>query len=58
MAIAGYNVDEASKLWVKMAANGSSVPEVLSSHPSDENRIKNIDKYKDEARAYAAAAKK
>lgn len=55
MAIAGYNVEEAAKLWEKMAQNGSTVPEVLSTHPSDQNRIKNINKYIPEAKAYAAA---
>lgn len=54
MAIAGYNVEQAPKLWEKMAQNGSSVPEFMSTHPSDVNRIKNLEKYLDEAKAYAA----
>lgn len=54
MAIAGYNVDEAPKLWVKMAENGQAVPEFMSTHPSDVNRIKNLEKYMEEAKSYAA----
>lgn len=29
----------------KMAANGGSVPELLSTHPSDEKRIKDIQEF-------------
>lgn len=44
MAIAGYNPDEASELWKRMAANsgGQSPPEFLSTHPSNESRINNL----------------
>lgn len=54
MAVAGYNVEEAPKLWVKMSQNGQQVPEFMSTHPSDVNRIKNLEKYMEEAKAYAA----
>lgn len=45
MAIAGYNPDEASNLWERMKNNkkdNKSIPEFLSTHPSNENRIKNL----------------
>jgi predicted Zn-dependent protease len=44
MAVAGYNPDEASKLWVRMKANsgGEAPPELLSTHPSNDSRIANL----------------
>ena len=42
MKMAGYDPNHAVTFWQKMAANGSSVPELLSTHPSDEKRIKAI----------------
>jgi Zn-dependent protease with chaperone function len=54
MAIAGYKVEEAPKLWIKMAENGQAVPEIMSTHPSDVRRIQNLEKYMEEAKAYAA----
>lgn len=53
MAMAGYDIEQAPKLWEKMAQNGQQVPEFMSTHPSDANRIKNLNKYMDEARSYA-----
>ena len=45
MTIAGYNPDCAITFWQKMSAAGSSnVPEFLSSHPSHETRISDIQK--------------
>lgn len=42
-AMAGYNPDEAIPFWQRMgAANKNKVPEFLSTHPSDETRIKKI----------------
>lgn len=42
---AGYNIDEAVKFWQNMKKfKGKSQPEFLSTHPSDTNRIKKIDK--------------
>ena len=43
MSMAGYDPDVAIGFWQKMSASGSSsVPEFMSSHPSDATRIANI----------------
>ncbi len=43
MARAGYDPHEAIKVWEKMnALGGASVPQILSTHPSNSNRIKNL----------------
>jgi predicted Zn-dependent protease len=43
---AGYNPHEAVKFWQKMAAvSQGSTLEFLSTHPSDERRIKDITEY-------------
>lgn len=40
---AGYNTDAAVELWTKMMNQSSgNVPELLSTHPSDERRIANL----------------
>jgi predicted Zn-dependent protease len=54
MAIAGYDIEQAPELWKKMSSNGASIPEFLSTHPSDEHRIENLYKCMDEARTYIA----
>lgn len=43
-ASAGYNPQEAIPLWQRMAEEGSSVPEFLSSHPSEDTRIQRLEK--------------
>ncbi len=54
MAIAGYDVDKAPIFWQAMSAkSGASIPEFLSTHPSDENRIKKIIEAIPDAKAYA-----
>lgn len=54
MAIAGYNPDEASKLWERMAsAGGESPPEMLSTHPSTDSRIANLKALAPKAKAEA-----
>lgn len=43
MARAGYDPKEAVKVWEKMSAAGSSsTPEFMSTHPSNQSRIKNL----------------
>lgn len=53
-AMAGYNPREAVPFWQRMAAasQGNKPPAFLSSHPSDENRIAQIQKYMPEALKY------
>lgn len=52
-AMAGYDPREAPKFWQRMAAKGGQKPpEILSTHPSDENRIKELNKYMPEALKY------
>ncbi len=44
MAIAGYNPEEAPRLWERMKKNsgGNEPAEILSTHPSSDSRIKNL----------------
>ncbi|GAB1858316.1 M48 family metallopeptidase [Flavobacteriaceae bacterium MHTCC 0001] len=44
MAIAGYNPYEAAELWKRMKAKsgGQAPPEFMSTHPSNDTRIKNL----------------
>jgi predicted Zn-dependent protease len=57
MARAGYDPREAVTFWQRMAANGGEKPpEWLSTHPSDEHRIEEIEKLLPRAmRAYEKA---
>lgn len=47
MIMAGYDGREAAEVWVRMSANsgGSSQPEILSTHPSNESRIQDLRNY-------------
>ncbi len=54
MAIAGYNPQESTDFWQRMAkaSGGKSQPEFLSSHPSDQRRINDLKKLMPEAMTY------
>lgn len=61
MAKAGYPPSEAIKLWERMgaASGGKSPPEFMSTHPSEENRRKNLTQWLPEAEAiYSEAPQK
>lgn len=54
MTIAGYNPEEAPKLWERMKAHSKGgAPEFLSTHPSEERRIANLRSWIPSARALA-----
>jgi predicted Zn-dependent protease len=54
MSMAGYDPHEAVGFWERMAAakEGASPPELLSTHPADTTRIKNIKTFIPEAVQY------
>ncbi len=54
MAMAGYNPQESVGFWERMdsRAGGNSQPEFLSTHPSNERRIADINKHLPEALGY------
>lgn len=53
MAMAGYNPEEAISFWQRMSAGSqNSSPEFLSTHPSDDTRIKQIKDFLPEALKY------
>jgi predicted Zn-dependent protease len=54
MAMAGYDPQEAPKFWERMSAGagGQKPPEWLSTHPSDETRISNLNKWMPKALKY------
>jgi len=53
MSIAGYNPNEAIEFWQRMAANSSGkMPEFLSTHPVEQNRIDAIKAFLPEAMKY------
>ncbi|TND07902.1 MAG: Zn-dependent protease [Bacteroidetes bacterium] len=53
MALAGYDPSKAVDFWQRMAANGGgNVPQIMSTHPSDEKRIKDIKEFLPTAMKY------
>ena len=58
MAMAGYDPVEAVDFWKRMSENGGeSPPEFLSTHPSDERRIADIEEHMMEAKYFYEAYK-
>lgn len=54
MTLAGYNPDEAPKFWERMTKQGGSQPpEMLSTHPSHETRIKELKENIPKVKAFA-----
>jgi predicted Zn-dependent protease len=53
-AMAGYDPEAAVNFWQRMASagDGNKPPELLSTHPSDETRIKNLKKFMPEAKKH------
>jgi predicted Zn-dependent protease len=53
MAMAGYNPERAISFWQEMAKlGGAKPPEFMSTHPSDERRIAQIQAFLPEAKKY------
>lgn len=54
MAMAGYDPAEAADFWQRMSeqSGGESPPELLSTHPSNDRRIKEINEFLPEAKEY------
>lgn len=52
MAMAGYNPEAAVPFWQRMSQGGASVPEFMSTHPSDQTRIKKLQELLPEAMKY------
>lgn len=53
MAMAGYDPNAAVEFWVRMAqSGGNKPPEFLSTHPSDESRIRKLKSFIPEAMKY------
>lgn len=59
MAIAGYNPEEAPRFWERMSAvGGGAPPEFMSTHPSHETRVSNLNSWMPKAKEYYQANKK
>ncbi len=57
-AMAGYNPQEAIAFWQRMSsAGGAKPPEFLSTHPSDESRMRKLKQFMPEAMKYYKASK-
>jgi len=58
MAIAGYDPNQAVPFWERMSQKGAvAIPEFMSTHPSDANRIKEMRNILPEAMEYYNAVK-
>ena len=58
MTMAGYDPNKAVPFWQKMdAASKSSMPEFLSTHPNDNRRISEIQRYLPEMEKYKSGIK-
>ena len=46
-SLSGYNIKESTELWKRMkeAHKGKEPPQFLSTHPSSDNRIKNLENW-------------
>jgi predicted Zn-dependent protease len=54
--MAGYDPREAIPFWQRMStAGGASPPEFLSTHPSDETRMRKLKQFMPEALKYYTA---
>ena len=58
MARAGFNPEEAVKLWERMARLGGSAPEVLSTHPDPSRRAKALQEQLSEVMAVYSKSQK
>jgi len=60
MAMAGYDPRVAPDFWRRMssAGSGQKPPELLSTHPSDQTRINNLNKWMPKAMEYYNASNK
>ncbi|NDV96801.1 M48 family peptidase [Dysgonomonas sp. 521] len=52
MAMAGYDPGQAAAFWTRMSQQGGSTPEFMSTHPSDNTRIQQIQRDLPEALKY------
>lgn len=53
MALAGYDPREAPRFWERMSqGGGQGQPEILSTHPSDETRMRDLEAFMPEALKY------
>ena len=52
MAMAGYDPRKAPAFWQRMSQQGGKVAEFLSTHPSDEHRMNDLEKEMPEALKY------
>ncbi len=59
MALAGFDPRKAPEFWKRMSeSGGSKPPEMMSTHPSDETRIANLNKHMARALEYYNLSKK